>query len=116
MVQEIDTWRLELLLLLFFALKSSFVGEVLAELLPSLKMALASERMSFSNLSLEPELGRLVADEVALETRLPPHDSSIPCSPKITKDKESVQWSILPIFYERICAKILAPKKSKPKR
>ena len=80
----IDTWRLELLLLLFFALTSSFVGEDLAELLPpSLKMALASDRMSFSNLS--PELGRLAADDVALVTRLLPHDNSIPCSPKIGK-------------------------------
>ncbi len=77
-----------MLLLLLFALKSSFVGEVLAELLPSsLKMALASDRMSFSNFSLEPEVGRLVAEEVALETRLPPQDSSMPCSPKQENEK-----------------------------
>jgi hypothetical protein len=27
-----------------------------------------------------------------------------------------VQWSILPTFYERICANILGPKKVKPKK
>ena len=66
----------------------SFVGDDLLEELPSRRIDLASDRMSISFLaSLEsaaPVPGRLPADDVALEMRLPlPLKHSIPCSPKI---------------------------------
>ena len=65
----------------------SFVGDDLLEELPSRRIDLASDRMSISFLtSLEsaaPVPGRLPADEVALETRLPfPLKHSMPCSPR----------------------------------